>query len=147
MDLSKILSISGKNGLFKMISQGKNNFIVESLEDQKRFPAFQSEGVSTLENIAIYTHDDSVELKKLFQNIYVKQEQQPLDYKAMTDTQLRDYFSEILPDYDEERVFLSNIKKVYQWYNILLKHDLISLDETETSDELQVTSDESNGER
>jgi len=147
MDLSKILSISGKNGLFKMISQGKNNFIVESLEDQKRFPAFQSEGVSTLENIAIYTHDDSVELKKLFQNIYVKQEQQPLEYKAMTDTQLRDYFSEILPDYDDERVFLSNIKKVYQWYNILLKNDLISLDETETSDELQVTSDESNGER
>ena len=129
MDLSKILSISGKNGLFKMISQGKNNFIVESLEDQKRFPAFQSEGVSTLENIAIYTHDDSVELKKLFQNIYVKQEQQPLEYKAMTDTQLRDYFSEILPDYDDERVFLSNIKKVYQWYNILLKNDLISLDE------------------
>jgi len=138
MDLSKILSISGKNGLFKMISQGKNNFIVESLEDQKRFPAFQSDGVSTLENISIYTKEDSVELKKLFQNIYLKQEKRPLEYKAMTDTQLRDYFKEVLPDYDEERVFLSNIKKAYQWYNILLKHDLISLDEeteTETSNE------------
>jgi len=129
MDLSKIVSISGKNGLYKMISQGKNNFIVESLEDQKRFPAFQSDGVSTLENISIYTKDDSVELKKVFQNIYQKQEKQPLDYKEMTDTQLRDYFKEILPEYDEERVFLSNIKKSLQWYNILLKNDLISLDE------------------
>jgi hypothetical protein len=130
MDLSKILSISGKNGLFKMVSQGKNNFIVESLEDQKRFPAFQSDGVSTLENISIYTKDDAIELKKLFQNIYLKQDKQPLEYKAMTDTQLRDYFKEVLPDYDEERVFLSNIKKAYQWYNILLKHDLISIEET-----------------
>jgi len=129
MDLSKILSISGKNGLFKMISQGKNNFIVESLEDHKRFPAFQSDGVSTLENISIYTKEDSVELKKIFQNIYLKQDKLPLEYKAMTDTQLRDYFKEVLPDYDEERVFLSNIKKAYQWYNILLKHDLISIDE------------------
>jgi len=139
MDLSKILSISGKNGLFKMISQTKNNFIVESLEDQKRFPAFQSEGVSTLENIAIYTHDNSVELKKLFQNIYIKEDKKPLEYKLMTDSQQRDYFKEILPDYDEERVFLSNIKKVFQWYNILLKNDLISIEvelsENETSTE------------
>ena len=134
MDLSKILSISGKNGLFKMISQGKNSFIVESLEDQKRFPAFQSDGVSTLENISIYTKEDSVELKKLFQNIYVKQEKEPLEYKSMTDTQLREYFKEVLPEYDDERVFLSNIKKAYQWYNILLKHDLISLDETESEE-------------
>jgi len=134
MDLSKILSISGKNGLFKMISQGKNNFIVESLEDQKRFPAFQSEGVSTLENISIYTKEDSVELKKLFQSIYLKQEKQPLEYKIMTDKQLREYFKEVLPDYDEERVFLSNIKKAYQWYNILLKNDLISIEEEITEE-------------
>ena len=138
MDLSKILSISGKNGLFKMISQGKNNFIVESLEDNKRFPAFQSDGVSTLENISIYTNDDPVELKKLFQNIYLKQDKQQLDYKTMTDTQLRDYFKEILPNYDEDRVFLSNIKKAYQWYNILLEHDLISIEETTDETEPKV---------
>lgn len=131
MDLTKILSISGKNGLFKLISQGKNNFIVESLEDQKRFSAFQSEGVSTLDNISIYTHDEPVELGKVFQAIYLKQEKQPLEYKTLTDAQMRDYFKEALPDYDEERVFLSNIKKVYQWYNILLKHDLITIEETE----------------
>jgi len=129
MDLSKILSISGKNGLFKLITQGKNNFIVESLEDEKRSSAFQSEGISTLDNISIYTHDENIELGKLFQFIYQKQEQQPLDYKEWTETQMRDYFKETLPNYDEERVFLSNIKKVYQWYNILLKNNLITIDE------------------
>ena len=129
MDLSKILSISGKNGLFKLISQGKNNFIVESLEDQKRFPAFQSDGVSTLDNISIYTHDDMLELKKVFQDVYSKQNKQPLEYKTWNDAQMRDFFKEVIPNYDEERVFISNIKKIYQWYNILLKHDLISMDE------------------
>ena len=130
MDLSKILTIQGKNGLFKLISQGKNNFIVESLEDKRRFPAFQSEGVSTLDNISIYTHDDTVELGKLLQNIYQKQENQPLEYKDWNEVQMRAYFKEVLPDYDEDRVFISNIKKAYQWYNILLKNDLISIDET-----------------
>jgi len=130
MDLSKILSISGKNGLFNMISQGKNNFIVESLEDKKRFPAFQSDGVSTLDNISIYTYDDAIELGKVLQAIYLKQDKQPLEYKSLTDAQLRAYFKEVLPNYDEERVFISNIKKIYQWYNILLKNDLISIEET-----------------
>ena len=130
MDLSKILTIQGKNGLFKLISQGKNNFIVESLEDKRRLPAFQSEGVSTLDNISIYTHDDTVELGKLFQNIYQRQEKQPLEYKDWNEVQMRAYFKEVLPDYDEDRVFISNIKKAYQWYNILLKNDLISIDET-----------------
>jgi hypothetical protein len=130
MDLSKILSISGKNGLFKLISQGKNNFIVESLEDQKRFPAFQSDGVSNLDNISIYTHDDMLELKKLFQTIYVKQDKQPLEYKTWNDAQMREFFKEMVPNYDEEKVFISNIKKSYQWYNILLKNDLISIEET-----------------
>jgi len=130
MDLSKILSISGKNGLFNMISQGKNNFIVESLEDKKRFPAFQSEGVSTLDNISIYTYDDAIELGKVLQTIYLKQEKQPLEYKTLTDAEMRAYFKEVLPNYDEGRVFISNIKKIYQWYNILLKNGLISIDET-----------------
>jgi len=132
MDLSKILSISGKNGLFLLVSQGKSNFIVESLEDKKRFPAFQSDGISTLENISIYTHDDTMELGKVLQAIYLKQEKQPLEYKSWTDEQLRSFFNEVIPNYDESRVFISNIKKVYQWYNILLKNEMISLDETDT---------------
>jgi hypothetical protein len=131
MDLSNILSISGKNGLFKLISQGKPNFIVESLEDKKRFPAFQSDGISTLDNISIYTYDEPVPLAKLFQNIYLKQEKLPLEFKSLSDAQLREYFKEVLPNYDEEKVFISNIKKAFQWYNILLKHDLITVEEAE----------------
>jgi len=115
-----------------MISQGKTNFIVESLEDKKRFPAFQSEGVSALDNISIYTHEDSIELGKLFQTIYQKQEKQPLDYKAWSEKQMREFFLEVIPDYDETRVFISNIKKVFQWYNILLKNEIITIDETDT---------------
>jgi len=130
MDLSKILTISGKYGLFRLITKGKNNFIVESLEDKKRFSAFQSEGISTLDNISIYTHDDALELGKLLQTIYEKQEKQPLDFKEWSDTQLRAYFSEVIPNYDENKVFISNIKKIYLWYNILLKNDLILLEET-----------------
>jgi hypothetical protein len=129
MDLSNILSISGKNGLFKLVSHGKNNFIVESFEDQKRFPAFQSDGVSTLDNISVYTHDDMLELKNVFQALYTKQDKQPLEYKAWSEVQMREFFKEVIPNYDEERVFVSNIKKIYQWYNILLKHDLISIDD------------------
>jgi len=135
MDLSNILSISGKNGLFKMLSHGKTNFVVESLEDKKRFSAFQSEGVSTLDNIQIYTYEENVELAKLFETIYMKQEKQPLDYKSWNDSQLRAFFKEVLPNYDEERVFLSNIKKIFQWYNILLKNDLINIEEAEEKDE------------
>ena len=142
MDLSNILSISGKNGLFKLISQGKSNFIVESLEDKKRFPAFQNEGISTLDNISIYTHDEPVELAKLFQAIYLKQDKQPLEYKSLTDKQLREYFKEILPNYDEEKVFISNIKKAYQWYNILQKNDLITMDEVETETEAEPPTEE-----
>jgi hypothetical protein len=142
MDLSKILSINGKNGLFKLISQGTNNFIVESLEDNKRFPAFQSEGISILENISIYTYDDPIELRKLFEAIYLKQEKQPLEHKNWTDTQMRTYFKEVLPNYDEEKVFISNIKKAYQWYNILLKNDLITIDEVkEDADSQEVVSE------
>jgi hypothetical protein len=132
MDLSKILTISGKNGLFQLVSQGKSNFIVEALEDKKRFPAFQSDGVSTLDNISIYTHDDTMELGKVLQAIYQKQDKQPLDYKPWTDEQMRSFFNEVIPNYDESRVFISNIKKVYQWYNILLKNDLIALDEPDS---------------
>jgi len=132
MDLSKILSISGKNGLFKLISQGKNNFIVESLEDKKRFSAFQSEGVSVLDNISIYTYGETIELGNVFQAIYLKHGKQPVEYKKLTDIQLREYFKEVVPEYDETRVFVSNIKKVYQWYNILLENDLVSVSDPES---------------
>jgi hypothetical protein len=78
-----------------------------------------------------------LELKKVLQAIYSKQDKQPLEYKAWNDAQMREFFKEIAPNYDEDRVFISNIKKMYQWYNILLNNDLISIDETEAEAEIE----------
>lgn len=131
MDLSKILSITGKNGLFKFISKTANSFIVESLDDGKRFPAFSSDGVAALDNIAIFTDADEVPLQNVFQNIYRKESgkavEMPKDNNSM-----KAYFAVILPDYDRERVYVSNMKKVFHWYNILVAHDLVDLEEPES---------------
>lgn len=128
MDLSNILSITGKGGLFKLISRTPNSFIVESLEDAHRFPAFSHDGVATLDNIAIYTEEAEVSLQSVFQAIFKKENgakiEIPKDNNAM-----KAYFAEVLPEYDRERVYVSNIKKVLAWYNILVDHKLIDLEE------------------
>lgn len=128
MDLSNILSITGKGGLFKLISRTPNSFIVESLEDAHRFPAFSRDGVATLDNIAIYTEEAEVSLQSVFQAIFKKENgakiEIPKDNNAM-----KAYFAEVLPEYDRERVYVSNIKKVLAWYNILVDHKLIDLEE------------------
>lgn len=132
MDLSKILSISGKNGLFKLVNQGKNNVIVESLEDGKRTPAFSHDGIATLDNISIFTYDDDVTLESVFQSIYRKENGGATPDFGNDGAKMKTYFEEILPNYDKERVYVSNIKKVYAWYNLLIKHNLIDLEEKET---------------
>jgi hypothetical protein len=135
MDLSKIMSISGKNGLYKLITQGKNNFIVESLEDGKRVPAFSHDGIATLDNISIFTEDEDILLTVVFQNIYKKENGAPVSINTNDNSALKKYFLEILPNYDKERVYVSNIKKVILWYNILIKHNLIDLEEQESAPE------------
>ncbi|HXK74508.1 MAG TPA: DUF5606 domain-containing protein, partial [Bacteroidales bacterium] len=127
MDLSKILSITGKNGLFKLISQTKTNFIVEALSDGKRFAEFSHTGVAILDNISIYTEDEDLPLTKVFQLIYQKEEGKPIAEISGDKSKLKSYFEEVLPNYDKERVYVSNIKKVLQWYNILIEHQLIDL--------------------
>ncbi|MCR9173304.1 MAG: DUF5606 domain-containing protein [bacterium] len=121
MDLSGIISISGRPGLYKVIAQGKNSIIVESLIDKKRFPAYSSDRVSALEDISIYTIDDDKPLKEIFADIYEKQQGKEGPSHKSDIGELTDYFTEILPDYDEERVYASDIKKLFQWYNLLLK--------------------------
>lgn len=121
MDLSGIISISGRPGLYKVIAQGKNSIIVESLVDNKRFPAYSSDRISALEDISIYTIDDDKPLKDIFADIYEKQEGKEGPSHKSDIGELTEYFSEILPDYDEERVYASDIKKLFQWYNLLLK--------------------------
>ncbi len=128
MDLSNILSITGKGGLFKLISRTPNSFIVESLEDGHRFPAFSHDGVATLDNIAIFTEEGEVTLQSVFQSIYKKEngakKEMPKENNA-----LKAYFAEVLPEYDRERVYVSNIKKVIAWYNLLVAHNLVDLEE------------------
>ena len=121
MEFSKIIAVSGKQGLYSAVSQTKSGFIVESLVEKKRFPITATNNVSRLENIAIYTYDEEVPLLDVFKTMYEKEEgKQAWSHKESGNT-LTAYFSEILPDYDEERVYTSNIKKVIQWYNILVK--------------------------
>jgi len=142
MDLSKIMSISGKNGLFKLISQGKNNFIVESLEDGKRVPAFSHDGIATLDNISIFTEDEDVSLTSVFQSIFKKENGNAVPSNINDNTSLKKYFQEILPNYDKERVYVSNIKKVISWYNILIKHNLIDIEEPQAEAQTETTDNE-----
>ena len=134
MDLSNILSITGKGSLYKLISRAPNSFIVEGLEDGHRFPAFSYDGVATLDNIAIFTEDEEVSLQSVFQSIFKKENGQkvavPKDNNA-----LKAYFAEVLPNYDRDRVYVSNIKKVLAWYNILTEHQLIDLEEEKPQEE------------
>ena len=124
MEFNKIISVAGKPGLFHAISQTKTGFIVESLVDKKRFPIPSTNNVSLLENIAIYTYEEEVPLLTVFKTIYEKNEGKETISHKESGQKLTAYFSEILPEYDEERVYTSNIKKVIQWYNLLVKSGL-----------------------
>ena len=120
MEFSKIISVAGKPGLFHAISQTKSEFIVESLIDKKRFPIPSANNVSLLENIAIYTYEEEVPLLNVFKSLYEKTAGKEAISHKESSQKLTAYFSEILPGYDEERVYTSNIKKVIQWYNLLV---------------------------
>lgn len=125
MDLSLIFAIPGKSGLYKLVNQSKKNALVESLVDHKRLPIFNLDKVSSLEEIAIYTYDEEYPLIKLFRDIFLKEEGKACISHTEPDAKLRAYFLEVLPNYDQERVYTSNIKKVYQWYNLLVADNLI----------------------
>ena len=132
--LKDILSISGKGGLFKFVAQARNGIVVESLEDQKRHVAPSTARVSSLEDIAIYTNEEELPLSDLFYLIHEKNEgKAAISHKAAPD-ELKTRFRELVPEYDEERVYVSDIKKVFQWYNQLLAHDLLEVVEKENQE-------------
>jgi len=134
MDLKGILSISGYGGLFKLIKQTKSGFVVESLADKKRMQAFATSKISTLDDIAIFTEDGEEHLKDVFRKIFEKEEgKQTISHKASAN-ELKTFFEALLPDYDKERVYVSDIKKVINWYNLLVEHGLIDLEEDETEE-------------
>jgi len=130
MDFNKIIAVTGKPGLYEILSQAKGGVIVQSLLDGKRFPITATHNVSSLENIAIYTYEEEVPLLLVFKKMYEKAEgKETISHKESAKV-LTSYFSEILPDYDEDRVYTSNIKKVIQWYNILVKAGMDFSDKT-----------------
>ena len=130
MDLSGVLSIGGKPGLYMTVSQTKNGLIVESIgKEKKRMPVYASDKVSALEEISIFTTEEDIPLKEVFKKIFVKQEgKQAITHKS-SKNDLKDFFLEALPEYDEEKVYISDIKKVIQWYNILQAEKLIDVEE------------------
>ena len=131
MNLEGIIAITGKAGLFKVISQGNNAVIVESLTDKKRMPITVRYQANTLEEIGIYTLEDTTPLSEIFDTISKKENaKQSIGHKVSKEELIK-YFEEILPNYDEERVYISNIKKVIQWYNALQTAGLIELPKEE----------------
>ena len=137
MSLEKIISVTGKPGLFEIIAQSKGGIIVESMIDKKRFPINAMHNVSVLDNIAIYTYEEEVPLRTVLKTIFEKEEGKESISPKESGKKLMAYFSEVLPNYDDERVYASNIKKVLQWYNLLIQNNfdfstLIEKEETET---------------
>ncbi|MGJ8762188.1 MULTISPECIES: DUF5606 domain-containing protein [unclassified Polaribacter] len=138
MEFNKIIAVTGKPGLFQVISQSKNAVIAESLVEKKRVAINAAQNVSLLENIAIYTYEEDVPLLNIFTSMYEKTEgKEALSHKESSKNLIA-FFSEVLPGYDEERVYASNIKKVIQWFNILVKAGMefpkveeVSAEETE----------------
>lgn len=127
----RILTIAGKPGLYRLLSSGRNMFIVEAVDaTHKRMPIYNSDKVVMLDDIAIYTDDEEVPLRQVFKNIYDKENGVlPFDLKLSTPEELVAYFEQVLPEYDRERVYLTNIKKLYSWYNILVENGITSFEE------------------
>mgnify|MGYP007123902065 FL=1 len=144
MQLEKIISISGKPGLFKLVSQLRNGFIIEDVTSKKKISIGNSSQVSLLDNISMYTFDKEVLLFDVFENIAKEYNyEQVLSHKS-ADVELREFMLKALPNYDTERVYISDIKKLAQWYNILQKAGYItpeSFVKTETPNETQETAE------
>lgn len=132
MSLEKILSVSGKPGLYKLITQTRSGFVAESLIDKKRITVNVRQNVSLLSEIAIYTLSEEVPLKQVLSAIKEKEngQQASVSPKDSKD-KLEEYFFGILPEYDEDRVYASDIKKIVQWYNLLQQNDLLDFTETD----------------
>jgi len=131
MVLKDILSISGEPGLFKFIAQGKNAIIVEHIETGRRNSAFSSAKVSSLEDISVFTEGEDLPLGKVLDRIFEKESGGPaIDSKADAE-KLREYFTAVVPDYSREKVYLSDIKKIILWYNLLHKKGMLVMEEPE----------------
>ncbi len=131
MELTKILSIAGRKGLYKHVAQARKGIIIESLIDGTNSTAFPTEQVSSLQDIAIFTTGEDKPLYEVFQAIFRKENGGKTINHKSDNNKLKEYFEEVLPEYDKDRVYVSNIKRVLQWYNILQEKGLIDLESPE----------------
>ena len=131
-----VLTISGKPGLYRLLSRGRNMFIVECVDaSKKRQPVYDSDQVVMLDDIAIYTDTEEVPLRNVFAKIYEKENGVlSFDLKMSTPEELVEYFEGIMPDYDRERVYLTHIKKMYLWYNILVTNGITDFEAAEENE-------------
>tara|TARA_Y100001954_G_scaffold178674_1_gene190057 strand:- start:410 stop:898 length:489 start_codon:yes stop_codon:yes gene_type:complete len=138
MELKDFISVAGKSGLHTIVGKSKNNVIVESLKDKKRFPIFNTNKISALSDISIYTYDEEILLSELFDRIQKKYKKEAAISHLESPEELKKVFEELVPNYDQEQVYNSDIKKVFQWYNIL--HDTDNLIKEESKEEKKESS-------
>jgi hypothetical protein len=144
MDLSKIVSISGKPGLYVVKSQAIGRLIVESVLDGKCSPAFARDRMSSLEEISIFSTDDDRPLKEVFMMIHDKMgDKVDFDFKKASNEELREKFAFVMPDYDEEAVYPSDMKKVFAWYQMLNDKGLLDFTVEEEKPEAETSAEAS----
>ncbi len=137
MKLQGILSIAGKPGLYKIIGQTKSGVLVERLGESKRFPVPGSTRMSALEDIAIFTYEEEIPLKNVMETIFKMEEgKECISHKESSD-KLKSYFETVLPDYDQDRVYISDLKKVFSWYNLLNQEGYVGLIEETATEEVE----------
>ena len=125
--METILSIAGKPGLFRLVSRGKQTLIVETLDEAKRrMPAFATDRVTSLGDIAMFTDSEDIPLWQVLKNVGEKEQSKPcsINFRKASGKELREYFAEVLPEFDRDRVHDSDIKKLLQWYDILVKNGI-----------------------
>ena len=125
MDLKGIISISGKAGLYKVAANGRNNIIVQSLDNNKKFPVFATDKISALEDISIYTYEEDVPLTEVYTKLAKLEDYKKSINHKQPGAKLREKTMEFLPDFDEDRVYDADLKKLFQWYNLLVDKNII----------------------
>jgi len=138
MDFTKIIVVSGKSGAYKVLAQSRSGFIVESLIDGKKMPVSASNRITSIEDIVVFTETEEVKLREVFKKMKEKTEgNAAIDHKS-SDNDIKAFFASVLPEYDKERVYLSDMKKMIFWYNLLHQNNLTDFEEEEEATEEDV---------